>query len=104
MVDRSKKRKRPRILIVEDREDDILLLKRRLDRLGRLEVVRDGSTALSRCGEEEFDLVMIDVRLPDIDGTELLLLLRESHPRCAVIVMTAYGSEEVARKVMQLGA
>jgi PAS domain S-box-containing protein len=95
---------KPRILIVEDREDDALLLTRRLGTKYRVETAVDGRSALRSIEEEEPDLVMVDIRLPDIDGIDLIARIREAAPRTSVIAMTAFGSEEIARKVMRLGA
>ncbi len=92
------------ILIVDDREDDVLLLEKRLGRMGRIEIARDGRSALSMCKKNDYDIVMVDLRLPDIDGLELLSRVRKLRPRSPVIIMTAYGSEEIARKAIRMGA
>ncbi len=94
----------PAILIVDDNEDDIALLQRRLKDSYRIEVARDGNTALQKCESADLDLIMIDLVLPDMDGAELLSRITELQPRAASIIMTAYGSEEVAKKVLRLGA
>ena len=96
--------KKPLILIVEDREDDVILLERRLKKSYRVEVANDGETALKKCGEIDPDLMMIDIQLPDANGVDLLAKVRKSNPDTAVMIMTAYGSEEIARKAMRMGA
>jgi PAS domain S-box-containing protein len=95
---------KPLVLIVEDSEDDVLLLERKLGGSCRIDVARDGKTALDRCAGAEHDLVMIDLKLPDMDGLDLLSRFKELRPRTSAIMMTAYGSEETARKAIRLGA
>jgi len=102
MADPSKN-KRPRILIVDDQDDDIALLKRKLARSYEIEVARDAGIALRKIAEREPDLALLDLKLPDMDGADLLMRIKELSPLTAVVVMAAYGSEEVARKVMRLG-
>ncbi len=96
--------KKPLVLIVEDRDDDVLLLKRRLEKSCRIEVAKDGKTALQRCNDIDPDLIMVDLMLPDMDGVDLLPKVIKLRPQTSVIMMTAYGSEEIARKVIRLGA
>ncbi len=96
--------KNPAILIVDDSEDDIVILRRRLKGSYRIEVARDGNTALQKCEGADLDLIMIDLVLPDMDGVELLSRIKKLQPGASSIIMTAFGSEEVARKVLRLGA
>jgi DNA-binding NtrC family response regulator len=62
---------------------------------------RDGMDALSR---EDYELLLLDLKLPDADGMDLLERLREDKPRIAVIVMTGYSSVHSAVHAMKLGA
>ena len=103
-VENKAANRNPLVLIVEDRDDDVLLLKRRLEKSCRIDVARDGKTALQKCKDIDPDLVMVDLLLPDMDGLELLSEVTRLRPQASIIVMTAYGSEEIARKVLRLGA
>lgn len=62
---------------------------------------REGLDILER---EPVDLVLLDLKMPDMDGIELLPLLREKWPDTKVIVISGYGTDETAEKTMKLGA
>jgi len=64
----------------------------------------DGEEALARMAEAAPDLVLLDVRLPDRDGVELLKIVRRDHPDTGVIMITAYPNIEGAVECMRLGA
>jgi two-component system NtrC family response regulator/two-component system response regulator HydG len=64
----------------------------------------DAETALRLLETQEPDLVLTDLRLPGLDGLELLGRIRQMHPSTMVIVMTAYGTVKNAVKAMKLGA
>ncbi len=55
-------------------------------------------------GSRPFDVVLLDLRLPDSDDLELLARIRRLRPESAVVMMTAYGSPDVARHAIELGA
>src|SRR3954468_13577740 len=71
---------RPRVLIVDDLEDNRIILARRLTRR-HFEVVEaaGGIEALERLDEQLFDLVLLDVMMPDLDGFETLNRIRAKH-------------------------
>ena len=64
----------------------------------------DGAQALSVLQEQEIDVVLTDLRMPNVDGMELLQRVRARWPEVVVIVVTAYGSIQTAVEAMQLGA
>ena len=66
----------------------------------------DGETAVIALtdGAESFDVVLLDYRLPDSNDLKLLSTIRRLAPRAAVIMMTAYGTPEVATAALDLGA
>ena len=69
--------------------------------------VQSAATAdegLTRIGDRPFDLVLLDLALPDRNGMELLAELHSHDPQLAVIMITAYGTVENAVKAMQAGA
>lgn len=63
-----------------------------------------GSDGLNALKESSYDLVILDIRLPDADGIEILKQTKETHPLIPVIMITAYGTVENAVRAMKLGA
>ena len=93
------------ILIVEDDITFSLMLTTWLCKKGF--VVRSSSSvsdAKRRLGEEVFDLVISDLRLPDSDGIDLLKWLKSTHPSLPLIMMTSYAEIQTAVQAMKLGA
>ena len=93
------------ILIVEDDITFSLMLTTWLGKKGF--VVRSSSSvsdAKRRLGEEAFDLVISDLRLPDSDGIDLLKWLKSTHPSLPLIMMTSYAEIQTAVQAMKLGA
>lgn len=70
----------------------------------RIDTARLGEEALERASEEKYDLVLLDYRLPDLSGLEVLKALRARAQEPAVILMTSQGSEEVAIQALKAGA
>ncbi|MCH7760925.1 response regulator, partial [candidate division TA06 bacterium] len=69
-----------------------------------VELVEDGEKALKTLGETEVDLLLLDVRLPGMDGLEVLKRVREEKPQQSVVMMTGYATVEAAVEAMKLGA
>ncbi len=94
------------ILIVDDEEDMRTLLQRSLaPELNRvIETAASGKEALDRMEAAEFDLLLADIRMPGMDGLELLQHVRDRRPDITVVMMTAYGSIETAVTAMRMGA
>lgn len=94
-----------RVLIVDDEEP---ILNMMVDVLGLLgyEAVgsRSGENALAVCAEQDFDLVISDVVMPGLSGTELLCQLRQTHPELPVIMIAAFSTDENADTLKNLGA
>jgi CheY-like chemotaxis protein len=93
------------ILIVDDERKVAFFLEETLKALGKgLSVVSVGSAeeALEQVSRRPFDLVVTDLRMPGMDGLELMQRLRNSHPEMHTILITAYGSEEVEAEVRRL--
>lgn len=94
-----------RILIVDDETDIALILKLQLEDAGYATArARDGAEALEILGRESFSLVLLDIKLPKLDGIQVLERLGPSLEDLAVIMMTAHGSENVAVECMKKGA
>ena len=96
---------RPTLLLVEDDDSLREIMSFNLEEAGyEIVAVEDGTTALSTYDEKRHDLVITDVRLPDVDGLEVLRRIREMNPEAVVLVITAYGSLDRAVEAMQRGA
>jgi CheY-like chemotaxis protein len=93
-----------RILLVDDNLDHTQIALRALRADARVEAARLGGEALDRAADERFDLVLLDYRLPDMSGLDVLARLKERADAPAVILMSAQGSEEVAMQALKAGA
>lgn len=96
---------RPRILIIEDEKLIRWSLQQRFSEEGYdCDEAEDGGAGLEKLAESTFDLVMLDHRLPDTTGLEVLRRIREQDQDIVVLIMTAYSSVENAVEAMRLGA
>ncbi|MDH4163185.1 MAG: sigma-54 dependent transcriptional regulator [Nitrospirota bacterium] len=94
-----------RILIVDDEKSMRELLSILLKKEGYDVATADnGDSALQAVQQEIYDLVITDIRMPKIDGIELLKAVKELSPETVVIVITAFASTETAVDAMKLGA
>lgn len=94
-----------RILIVDDEPDIALILKLQLEDAGyHTTIARDGVEGLESVAREPFALVLLDIKMPRIDGLQMLERVQRSHPQVAVVMMTAHGSEDIAVQAMKNGA
>ncbi|SRR5579884_672452 len=93
------------ILIVEDDEIFLKPLVKNIERAGyRVATTGNVKEATSLLKKEDFDLVITDKKLPDMDGVEFVKYIKAENPDLAVIMMTAFGTIESAVEVMKLGA
>ncbi|MBI4677999.1 MAG: response regulator [Elusimicrobia bacterium] len=93
------------ILVVDDEADMRMALGSVLTRSGHtIEQASDGQSALVRIDKGNVDLVLLDIRLPGMDGVQILRRIRERREDLPVIMVTGYGSVESAVEVMKLGA
>lgn len=95
----------PRILIMEDEPSLAEGLKMVLSEQGyRVSVADSGIRALGSLTGKNYDVMVADLRLPDMDGMEVLRLIKETKPETEVVVMTGYASVASAVESMKLGA
>ncbi|MBM4053410.1 MAG: sigma-54-dependent Fis family transcriptional regulator [Planctomycetes bacterium] len=93
------------ILVVDDEETIRLSVKEFLDSQGYDAVVADScEEALEKMDAFMPDLILLDLRLPNINGVELIGKIKEKDPNALMVVMTGYGSVDSAVEVMRLGA
>ena len=89
--------------------DDDKIIREQLEKELKREFFRpflaaDGKTALEAFSQEKIDIVILDVKLPDIDGLEVLKRIKEKKPDCEVIVITGFGAQEIAITSLRKGA
>ncbi len=93
------------ILVVDDEPEMRALLRDELSELGyRVVAVANGREALKKLGEEEYAVVLTDLRMQGMQGLELLNEVKQGYPGTNVIIMTAFGSVESAIEAMKHGA
>ena len=93
------------ILVVDDYFADRETLKAILEARGyRVVTAETGAETLARVKEKHFDIIFLDIRLPDIDGTRIFEQVKAIDPEVAVIMMTGYSEEEVVRRAISQGA
>jgi PAS domain S-box-containing protein len=94
-----------RLFVVEDDDDIALLIRKALQGAGhQVTRCRSGVDALTVLGHTTFDLVLLDQRLPDLPGIELLQALAREHITVPILMVTAHGDEDLATRVLQAGA
>ncbi|MFN8597057.1 MAG: response regulator transcription factor [Anaerolineae bacterium] len=95
----------PSILVVDDEEGIRYFLERFLVREGyAATIVTSGEAALERLAQQEFDLVLLDLKMKGLSGLEVLAELRQHWPATSVIILTAYASLESAVEALRHGA
>jgi DNA-binding NtrC family response regulator len=94
-----------RVLIVDDEVNTVKVLAASFEKDGfDPHVAHNGEEAAAKFGENSFDLVLLDYRLPDTTGDVLLRMIKEKAPSVPVILLTAYGTIEMAVNAMREGA
>ena len=100
-MDKSKKS----ILVVDDDKSILRTFTRILTKAGyEIDVAENGKEAIEKAENCKYDLALVDVRLPDIDGTDLLLKMQNSMRDTVKIVITGFPSLEVGVKALDAGA
>lgn len=94
----------PRILIVDDEERFRLTLAKLLTVRGLdVTTLGSGQEALDALGHEQFDVIVLDVRMPGMDGIETLAEIKKLNPMVEVIILTGHASVDAAVDIMKLG-
>jgi CheY-like chemotaxis protein len=93
------------ILVVDDEKNIRLTMSQSLEPLGMpVQTAVNGEEALLKLSEDRFGLVFLDLKMPGIDGLEVLRRIKEKWPKIRVIIITAYATVELAVEAMKLGA
>jgi CheY-like chemotaxis protein len=94
-----------RVLIVDDEEKVVFFLRESLEELGggfTIGTAGSAEEALEKIESHSYDLVISDLRMPGIDGLQLMERVKQRHPDTRFILMTAYGSDEVEARAHSL--
>jgi len=96
---------KPSVLIVDDNESIRRLFRKAL--LGKccnVDTAEDGNKALECLGKQKYDIAILDIMMPKLNGIEVLKHINNNYPDIAVIMMTGHGTMRMAQECMQLGA
>jgi YesN/AraC family two-component response regulator len=96
-----------KVLIVDDEETLTWSMAKSLSKdKDKYEVLiaNNGREAIHLLNENKIDLVISDIRMPDINGLDLLVNIKKEHPQTKVIIMTAYGSSDVQKEANRRGS
>ena len=94
-----------RVLLVDDEESFVETLRKRLMRRGLVvSMANSGEQALESLAENPVDVVLLDVKMPGMDGMETLTRIKAAHPRVEVIMLTGHANVDVAIRGMEQGA
>jgi DNA-binding NtrC family response regulator len=94
-----------RVLLVDDEVDFVEVLEERLEARGlRVEAAHNGRDALALAGSEDFDAIVLDMAMPDMDGIETLERLLEANPDHQIILLTGNATLEQAAAAIRVGA
>jgi DNA-binding response OmpR family regulator len=93
------------VLVIDDDKSILRTFTRILQKAGyTVDVAETGKEAIEKVGNKSYDVALIDVRLPDMDGTDLLPALRQKIPDAAKIVITGFPSMDNGVKALDSGA
>ncbi len=93
------------ILLVDDERDFVEMLSLRLQEAGeKVTPAYDGRMALDLLKKENIEVVILDIKMPGMDGIQVLKEIKTRHPLVEVILLTGHGTAETAVEGMRLGA
>ena len=97
--------KRIRLLLVDDEKGFVDIISKRMSKRN-IDVTKaySGTDALQALRKADFDVAVLDLKMEDMDGIEVLKLFKKIVPDLAVIMLTGHGSEEAARDGINFGA
>jgi len=94
-----------KVLLVDDEEHFVNTLAERI-KMRKLdsEIALNGTQALKKVGDDVPDVMVLDLRMPGIDGMEVLRRVKKTYPEVEVIILTGHGSEKDEEEARRLGA
>ena len=94
-----------RVLLVDDEQSFVETMQKRLTvRQLDVRIAHSGAAALEELEEDSVDVVVLDVKMPGMDGIDVIRAIKEKHPMVEVILLTGHASIEVSLEGMALGA
>jgi len=97
--------RKKQILVIDDEDSIRKVFQWILEGQGyEVETAETGMRAIEKFGEKFFNLALLDIRLPDMEGTELLTMLHKRSPKTMKIMVTGYPSQDNAIKSLNVGA
>jgi DNA-binding NtrC family response regulator len=94
-----------KVLLVDDEEDFLTTLSERLEVRGlKVSTVTRGEDAVAKVQTETFDLIVLDLSMPGIDGLETLKRIKAKQPDAEIIILSGRGSIKTSIEAMKLGA
>jgi DNA-binding NtrC family response regulator len=97
--------RRIRLLLVDDEVEYVdVLAKRMAKRYIQVSTALSGSQAIQALRRQDFDVAVVDLKMEDMDGIEVLKIFKKMDPDLPVIIVTGHGSEQSAREGLALGA
>jgi len=94
-----------RVLLVDDEKDFVEMLSLRLNEVGeKVTAAYSGKECLETLENKEIDVVILDIKMPGMDGMETLGEIKKRFPLVEVIMLTGHGSTETAVEGMKMGA
>ncbi len=94
-----------KILVVDDEEALRTVLSSELESEGYVvQSAGDGEAAIKILGDQEFHLVLLDIKMPNVDGFEVLKFVKQKHPQTKVIMLTGFADLKNAIESKKLGA
>jgi len=106
MTDGKKgQRRQIKVLLVDDEEGYVnVLAKRMTKRQVEVSIALSGSEAIQTLRKKDFDAAVVDLKMEDMDGIEVLKIFKKMDPELPVVMLTGHGSEKAARDGLALGA
>ena len=94
-----------RLLLIDDEKDFVNILSKRIKRRN-IDVAKafSGAEAIQMLRHQEFDVAVLDLKMEDMDGIEVLKIFKKAYPEMEVIMLTGHGSEQAAKEGLEYGA
>ena len=106
MSDRDNSREQEiKVLLVDDEVGFADILAKRLGKRGMaVTPVYTGTEAIQTIRKNDFDVAVLDLKMEDMDGIEVLKIFKKAYPKMEVIMLTGHGSEKAAKEGIEYGA